>query len=179
MIIACTGAGNSKPASVAKHFGDGQSRVRASGDGSRQELAKLSVGRTNTGGTKILLEVVPDFLDSHQVRDSDLDQGGEAQGDITKCSFSVVIPLLSVIMTVSRLGRHVDIPLALCPKVGLHGSVPLLPVGASEHGNHLVNSAGHGDISVGSQRSQQVNTTTDKQEKKKHLSANESTSVYS
>jgi len=33
--------------------------------------------------------------------------------------------------------------------------------------------------SVGCQRSQQMDVTTDKQEKKKHLSANESTSVNS
>jgi len=52
-------------------------------------------------------------------------------------------------MTVSRLHRQVNVPLALCPKVGLHRSVPLLPVGASEHWNHLVKSAGHGDILLG------------------------------
>jgi len=80
-------------------------------------------------------------------------------------------------MTISGLGCQINKSLALCPKVGLHSSVPLLPVGASEHGNHLVKSAGHGDISVGSQWSQQVNVTMDKQEKKKHLSASESTSV--
>jgi len=39
----------------------------ASRNGSRQELAKLSVGRSNTGGTKVLLEVVPDILNAVEV----------------------------------------------------------------------------------------------------------------
>ena len=68
------------------------------------------------------------------------------QGDITKHSLGVVIPVVLVIMTVSWLGSRINEPLALCPKVGLHRGVPLLPVGASEHGDHLVESAGHGEF---------------------------------
>jgi len=56
--------------------------------------------------------------------------------------------------------------------------MPLLPVGTSEEGNHFVESTGHGDILLG-QQSQQVNATMDRQEKKEHLSASESTSVNS
>jgi len=67
------------------------------------------------------------------------------QGDVTKHSLRVVIPVVSVIVTVGRLGSQINIPLALCPKVGLHTGVPLLPVGASEHRDHLVESAGHGE----------------------------------
>jgi len=81
-------------------------------------------------------------------------------------------------MTINGLSSQINEPLALCPKVGLHRGVPLLPVGASEHGDHLVESAGHGEFCYG-QRSQQVNATTDRKEKKKHLSASESTSVNS
>jgi len=68
------------------------------------------------------------------------------QGDITKHSLGVVVPVVLVIMTVSWLGSRINEPLALCPKVGLHRGVPLLPVGASEHGDHLVESAGHGEF---------------------------------
>jgi len=118
----------------------------ASGDGSREELAKLSISRTNTRGTETLLEVVPDLLDSSKVGDSDLDGGGEAQGDVTKRSLGVVVPVVTVIVTVGRLSSRIDKPLALCLKVGLHRGVPLLPVGASEHGDHLVESAGHGEF---------------------------------
>jgi len=76
----------------------------ASGDGSQEELAKLSIGRTDTGGAKTLLEVVPDLLDSSKVSDSDLDGGSKAQGDVTECFLGVVIPVVLVIVTVGRLG---------------------------------------------------------------------------
>jgi len=163
---------------VAQHLGYRRSGMGASGNGSQKELAKLSVSRTDTGGTETLLEVVPHLLYSSKVSDSDLDGGGEAQGYITEHSLSVVVPVVSVVVTVSRLSSRIDKPLALCPKVGLHRGVPLLPVGASEHGDHLVESAGHGEFCYG-QRSQQVNATMDRQEKKEHLSASESTAVNS
>jgi len=70
-------------------------------DGHREELAKLSIGGTDTGGAETLLEVVPDLFDHSEVSDSDLDGGGEAQGNITKCSLSVIIPVVSVIVTAS------------------------------------------------------------------------------
>jgi len=129
---------------VAQHLRDRQSGMGASGNGSRKELAKLSVGGTDTRGTETLLEVVPDLLNSSKVSDSNLDRGGEAQGDVTKRSLSGVIPVVTVIVAVSGLSSRIDKPLALCPKVGLHRGVPLLPVGASEYGDHLVKSAGHG-----------------------------------
>jgi len=115
-------------------------------DGCREELAKLSVGGTDTGGTEALFEVVPDLLYSSKVSDSDLDGGSEVQGNITERSLSVVVPVVLVIVTVSGPSSQIDKPLALCPKVGLHRGVPLLPVGASEHGDHLVESAGHGEF---------------------------------
>jgi len=118
----------------------------ASGDGRREELAKLSISRTDTGGTETLLEVVPDLLNHSKVGDSNLDGGSEVQGNISKCSLGVVVPVVLVIVTVDRLSSRVNEPLALCPKVGLHRGVPLLPVGASEHGDHLVESAGHGEF---------------------------------
>ena len=65
------------------------------------------------------------------------------QGNITKCSLGVVVPVLSVVVAIGGLSTQVNKLLALCPKVGLHGSMPLLPVGASEKGNHLVKSARH------------------------------------
>jgi len=131
---------------VAQHLGNHRSRMGASRNGHQEELAKLSIGGTNTGGTETLFEVVPNLLDSSKVSDSDLDRGGEAQGDITKCSLSTVVPVVSVIVTVSGLSSQIDKPLALCPKVGLHRGVPLLPVGASEHRDHLVKSTGHGEF---------------------------------
>jgi len=75
------------------------------------------------------------------------------QGDITKRSLGGVISVVMVIMAVSRLSSQINEPLALCPKVGLHRCVPLLPVGASEHGDHLVESAGHGEFCCGSTES--------------------------
>jgi len=150
----------------------------ASGDGSREERAKLSIGGTNTGGTKTLFEVVPHLLDRSKVGDSDLDGGGEAQGNITECSLSVIVPVVSVIVTVDGLSSRIDKPLALCPKVGLHRGVPLLPVGASEHRDHLVESAGHGEFCWVNGVSKSMRQRTDKK-KKKHLSASESTSVNS
>jgi len=131
---------------VAQHLGDRRSGMGASRNGSRKELAKLSISGTDTGGAETLLEVVPDLLNSSKVSDSDLDGGGEAEGDITECSLGVIVPVVSVIMTIGGLSSRVDKPLALCPKVGLHRGVPLLPVGASEHGDHLVESAGHGEF---------------------------------
>jgi len=131
---------------VAEHLHNRGSRMGASGNGSREELAKLSIGRTDTGGAKTLLEVVPNLLNHSKVSDSDLDGGGEAQGNITEHSLGVVVPVVLVIVTVDRLGSGINEPLALCPKVGLHRGVPLLPVGASEHRDHLVASAGHGEF---------------------------------
>jgi len=75
----------------------------ASGDGSQEELAKLSIGRTDTGGAKTLLEVVPNLLNHSKVSDSDLDGGGEAQGDITERSLGGVVPIVTVIVAVSGL----------------------------------------------------------------------------
>jgi len=68
----------------------------ASGNGSREELAKLSIGRTDTGGTEALFEVVPDLLYSSKVSDSNLDGGSEPQGDVTERSLGVVVPVLMV-----------------------------------------------------------------------------------
>jgi len=131
---------------MAQHLGNRRSGMGASGNGSQEELAKLSVSRTDTGGTETLFEVIPYLLNRSKVGDSDLDGGGEAQGDVTERSLGGVIPVVTVVVTVSGLSSRIDKPLALCPKVGLHGGVPLLPVGASEHGDHLVESAGHGEF---------------------------------
>ena len=72
-------------------------------DGRREELAKLSIGRTDTGGAKTLFEVVPYLFDRSEVSDSDLNQRSEAQGDITEHSLGVVIPVLLVIVAIGRL----------------------------------------------------------------------------
>ena len=94
--------------------------------------------------------MVPDLLDSSQVGDRNLDQGGHPQGDVAE---GLLIMFIPGIMVLVRTGGAIDEPLALGPEVGLHGGAPLLPVGASEDQDHLVESAGHGDrISVGSQR---------------------------
>ena len=47
-------------------------------------------------------------------------------------------------MLIGGLGSTVNKPLALGPKVGLHGGMPLLPVRTGEDQDHLVESAGHG-----------------------------------
>jgi len=130
---------------VAQHLRNCRSGMGASGDGGREELAKLSVSRTDTGGAETLLEVIPDLLNGSKVSYSDLDGGSKAQGDVTERSLGGVIPVVTVIVTVGGLSSRIDEPLALCPKVGLHRGVPLLPVGASEHGD-LVKSAGHGEF---------------------------------
>ena len=57
--------------------------------------------------------------------DRGLDRRGHPQGDVAKGLFVVLVPQ---VMLVSGLSSDVDEPLALGPKVGLHGGVPLLPV---------------------------------------------------
>ena len=67
----------------------------------------------------------------------------QQQGDIsTECFLIVLVPAVCFI---SGVGSTMDEPLALGPKIGLHGGVPLLPVGTSEDWDHLVKSAGHSD----------------------------------
>ena len=81
------------------------------------------------------------------------------QGDITKHLLIILVP---GVIFISRVRGTENEPLALGPEIGLHGSVPLLPVGASEKGGHLVKSAGHSDNSCcESQQSQQVDVTMD------------------
>jgi len=83
---------------VAQHLGYHRSGMGASGNGCCEELAKLSIGRTDTGGAKTLLEVVPYLFDHSEVSDSNLDGGSKAQGDVTERSRGVVIPVLMVIL---------------------------------------------------------------------------------
>ena len=64
------------------------------------------------------------------------------QDNISECLLVMLVP---GVMLLIRMGSAIDKPLALGPKVGLHGSAPLLPVQASEDRNHLVKSAGHSD----------------------------------
>ena len=49
---------------VAEHLRNHGSRMGASRDGHREELAKLSIGGADTGCAKIIFEVVPDLLNS-------------------------------------------------------------------------------------------------------------------
>ena len=86
--------------------------------------------------------MVPDLLDSSQVQDCNLDRGGHLQGDVAKGLLVMFVPGIMVLI---GMGSAIDKPLAFGPEVGLHGSAPLLPVGTSEDGNHLVKSTGHGD----------------------------------
>jgi len=88
---------------VAKQLHNGRSGMGASRNVGGEEPTKLSIGQADTGGAEVLLQVVPDLLYSSKLRDGDLDQGGEVQGDITECSLGIVVPVLSVIMAISRL----------------------------------------------------------------------------
>ena len=114
--------------------------------------------------------MVPDLLYCRQGSDGSLDQGRDMQGDVTK---HLLVMLIPGVRFISWASSTEDEPLALGPEVGLHGGMPLLPVGASENQDHLVESAGHSEIPVVSQQSQQVNATTDK-EKGSTPSASES-----
>jgi len=93
---------------VAQHLGNRRSRMGASRNGSQNQLAQLSIGGTDTRGAKTLFEVVPNLLDSSKVGNSDLDGGGKAQGNITEHSLSVIIPVVSVIVTIGRLGSQIN-----------------------------------------------------------------------
>ena len=84
------------------------------------------------------------FLDSCQVSDGGLDRGRDTQGDITEHLFIMLIPGIMVFI---RARSTEDEPLTLGPEVGLHGSVPQLPVRTGEDQDHLVKSAGHSDKS--------------------------------
>ena len=117
----------------------------ASGDGHHKKAAEFGIGRAATGSTIVLLEVVPDLLDSCKVSNSSLDQGRDVQSDVPKHFFVILIPGL---IFISRARGTKNKPLALGPKVGLHSSMPLLPVGAGEDWDHLVKSPGHSDIPV-------------------------------
>jgi len=66
----------------------------ASGDVGGKEPTKLSVGQANTGGAKVFLKVVPDLFDSVEVSNSNLDQEGKAQSDITEHFLGAFIPVL-------------------------------------------------------------------------------------
>ena len=129
---------------VAQHFGYCGSRMQAGGDGRHKESTEFSIGGADTGGTVILLEVVPDLLDRRKVSNSGLDRGGDMQGNITERLLVVLIPGVELISGTRSTENE---PLALGPEVGLHGSMPLLPVGASGDGDHFVESAGHGSKS--------------------------------
>jgi len=88
---------------VAQHLRNHRSGMGASGNRSRKEFTQLSIGRADTGGTEALLEVIPDLLNHSKVGDSDLDGGGEAQGDVTECSLGVVVPVVTVIVAIGGL----------------------------------------------------------------------------
>jgi len=60
---------------VAEHLCNCGSGMGASENGCREELAKLSVSRADTGGTKALLKVIPDLLHSSKLSNSDLMEG--------------------------------------------------------------------------------------------------------
>ena len=70
-------------------------------------------------------------------------------------------------------------PLALGPEVGLHGSVPLLPVGASENQDHLVESTGHSDKSCWESMESASECDIGQTRKGNTPSTGESTFVYS
>ena len=129
---------------VAQHFCNCRSGMRASRDGSREEVTELRVGRANAGGAIVLFEVVPDLFDHHEISDGGLNGRRDAQSDITECLLIVLIPGVKLISGTRGTENE---PLVLGPKVGLHGGMPLLPVGASEDGDHLVKSTGHGSKS--------------------------------
>ena len=88
--------------------------------------------------------MLPHLLDHRKVSDSGLDGGGDTQGDITEHLLIVLIP---GVILISRMRGTEDKLLTLGPEVGLHGGMPLLPVGASEDGDHFVKSTGHGSKS--------------------------------
>ena len=88
--------------------------------------------------------MLPDLLYHSEVGDSDLNGQGDTQGNVAEYLLIVLIPAFCF---VSGMGSAKNEPLALSPEVGLHGGVPLLPVGASEDGDHFVESTGHHDNS--------------------------------
>ena len=72
----------------------------ASGDGHHKDVAKLCISRADTGGTIVLLEVVPDLLDCCKVSNSSLNQRRDMQGDVTKCLLIVLIPRVILVCRV-------------------------------------------------------------------------------
>ena len=94
---------------MAQHLGDRRSRMGASGDGCCKKVVKFSISRADTWQAVVVLHT---------------------QGDITECFLVVLVP---VVCLISGSSGTVDEPLALGPEVGLHGSVPLLPVGTYQN----------------------------------------------
>ena len=89
----------------------------------------------------MLLKVVPNLLSSFKMGDSRTNQQSKMKGNVAQSLLVLLIPFLSI---GSRTSFLIDGPLAIGPKVSLHGDMPLVPVGTSEDRDHLVEGAGHG-----------------------------------
>ena len=107
-----------------------------------------------TGLLNTILEVVPHLFGSPKMGDGGSDRWSKTKGDVAQSLLVLFIPFLRVGGRVSLL---INGPLAIGSEICLHGDMPLVPVGASEDGNHLVEGAGHGVICC--VQSQQKNAT--------------------
>ena len=133
---------------------DHRSGVLSSGNSSVKELRKLSISIADGQRSEVLFEVVPHLFGSSEMGDGRTDRWSKMKGDVAQSLLVFLIPFLRV---GGRASLLINGPLAVGSEIRLHGDMPLVPVGASEDGDHLVEGAGHGVICC--EQSQQKNAT--------------------
>ena len=139
---------------VGLNLSDRGSGMLSGGDIGAKELRELSISIADRWRSEVLLQVVPNLFGSPKVGDGGTDRRSKAKGDVAQSFFVLLVPVLSV---VGRTSLLINGPLAVGSEIRLHGNMPLVPVGAGEDGDHLVEGAGHGVICC--EQSQQRDAT--------------------
>ena len=139
---------------VGLNLCDRGSGMLSGGNSRVKELRKLSISIANGWRSEVLFEVVPHLFGSPEMGDGGSDRQSETKGNVAQSLLVLLIPFLRV---GGRASLLINGPWAVGSKIRLHGDMPLVPVGASEDGDHLVEGAGHGVICC--VQSQQENAT--------------------
>ena len=128
---------------VGLNLRDHGSGMLSGGNSSVKELRELSISIADGWRSEVLFEVVPHLFSSPKMGDGGSDRQSKTKGDIAQSLLVFLIPFLRVSGRASLL---INGPLAVGSEIRLHGDMPLVPVGASEDRDHLVEGAGHGVI---------------------------------
>ena len=139
---------------VGLNFRNRGSGMLSGGNVGAKELRKLSISVADGWRSEVLFEVVPHLFGSPEMGDGGSDRRSKTKGDVAQGLLVLFVPFLRV---GGRASLLINGPLAVGSKIRLHGDMPLVPVGTSEDGDHLVEGAGHGVICC--EQSQQKNAT--------------------